>query len=132
MIAVDSHVLVRVLVDDPSEPAQTRAARELVLRADGVYVPQVVQVEMVWVLESAYEFGREEIVSVLDHLSANQAYRLQSADAFRTALAQYRAGGADFADYAILAAAAEAGAELATFDRRLAKSPGVRKLEARP
>jgi predicted nucleic-acid-binding protein len=132
VIAVDTNVLVRVLVDDPSEPAQTRVARESILQADGVYLPQVVQVETVWVLESAYEFGREEIVSVLEHLAANQAYRLENPDAFRRALAQYRAGGADFADYAILATAVEAGAELVTFDRRLAQSPGARRLEARP
>lgn len=75
MIAVDTNVLVCVLADDPSEPAQTRAAREIVLQAEAVYVPHVVQVETVWVLESAYGFGRDEVVSALDHLGGNQAYR---------------------------------------------------------
>ncbi len=52
MIAVDTNVLVRILADDPGQPAQVQAARRLAGGAKQVFVPTVVQVETVWVLES--------------------------------------------------------------------------------
>lgn len=42
MIAFDTNVLVRVLVDDPGEPDQVKAAREKVRRAREVFIPQIV------------------------------------------------------------------------------------------
>jgi predicted nucleic-acid-binding protein len=54
VIAVDTNVLVRVLVDDPGQKAQVAAARSQVKRAGQVWVAQIVQAETVWVLESAY------------------------------------------------------------------------------
>lgn len=125
MITVDTNVLVRVLVDDPGEGEQASTARDLLRRAGRVYLPQVVQAETVWVLESAYELQKTETVRVLEHILANQAYVLQEEGAFRDALENYRTGSADFADYLILAAAQAAQTELVTFDRRLARSAGV-------
>ena len=125
MITVDTNVLVRVLVDDPGEGEQASTARDVLRRAGRVYLPQVVQAETVWVLESAYELQKTETVRVLEHILANQAYVLQEEGAFRDALENYRTGSADFADYLILAAAQVAQTELVTFDRRLARSAGV-------
>jgi len=125
VITVDTNVLVRVLVDDPGEGEQASTARDLLRRAGRVYLPQVVQAETVWVLESAYELQETETVRVLEHILANQAYVLQEEGAFRDALENYRTGSADFADYLILAAAQAAQTELVTFDRRLARSAGV-------
>ena len=51
MIAVDTNVLVRILIDDPEEIEQTQAARKLARAAGTVFVPQIVQVECVWVLK---------------------------------------------------------------------------------
>ncbi|WP_093065922.1 PIN domain-containing protein [Thiothrix caldifontis] len=53
MIAVDTNILVRVLTNDEESPAQTEQARALVKAVKRVFVPQVVQVEFVWVLEQA-------------------------------------------------------------------------------
>lgn len=125
MITVDTNILVRVLVDDPGEGQQVSTARDVVKRAERVYVPQVVQAETVWVLESAYDLSKGETFRVLEHLLANQAYVLQEATVFREALDHYRSGSADFADYLILATAQAAKTELVTFDRRLARSSGV-------
>jgi predicted nucleic-acid-binding protein len=125
MIAVDTNVLVRVLVDDPVERRQVAAARRRVRRARRVFVPQVVQAETVWVLQSAYGLEKIVIVSVLDQLANNRAYVLQNDATFRAALAAFREGGADFSDYLILADSEAAGCRLVTFDARLRKSPGV-------
>ena len=48
MISADTNFLVRVLVDDPTSPAQCKRARQAVLDESGIYVPQVVQIELIW------------------------------------------------------------------------------------
>jgi predicted nucleic-acid-binding protein len=125
MIAVDTNVLVRVLVDDPDQPAQVVAARTRVRRAAHIFIPQIVQVETVWVLESAYGFDKPTVIVVLDHLARNKAVTLQREDQFQRALAAFRTGRADFADYLIEAESMDADYRLVTFDRRLATAPGV-------
>ncbi len=126
MIAVDTNVLVRALVDDPGEPRQCVAARTQLKHAKEVFVPQVVQAEMVWVLETAYGLKRNEILAVLDHLHDNAAFKLQNRAQFEAAVQQYRNGSADFADYLILAESRASGSELLTFDKRLLKSSGTK------
>ncbi|OGO29021.1 MAG: PIN domain-containing protein [Chloroflexi bacterium RBG_16_52_11] len=129
MIAVDTNVLVRVLVDDPGQPAQIKAARTRVRHAKEVFVPQIVQAETVWVLESAYGLNKPAILDVLEHLLHNKAFVLQDDAIFQKALAAYRIGNADFADYLILAECQSADYELVTFDKRLAKAPGVTPIQ---
>ena len=77
MIALDTNVLVRILVDNPGQPAQVDAARALASRAKQVFVPLVVQIEPVWVLESGYALSKEAVVQALEHLEVNQAFVLE-------------------------------------------------------
>jgi Predicted nucleic-acid-binding protein, contains PIN domain len=130
MIAVDTNVLVRVLVDDPGQAAQVKLARDRVKRAGKVYVPQIVQVETVWVLETAYGMAKPDIVDILDHLLQNSAYMLQNDKSFQQALIAYRDGPADFADYLVLAESRMANATLITFDKILGRGPDVSLLKA--
>ena len=64
MIALDTNVLVRFLVED--DKAQTAAAVALVKRAvaadEGLFVTDIVLCEVVWVLRYSYEVPRLEIV----------------------------------------------------------------------
>lgn len=130
MIAVDTNVLVRVLVDDPGHPAQVKRARERLRHAKQVYVPQIVQAETVWVLESAYGLGKPAIAEVLEHLARNKAFVLQAEASFQEALTAYRGGSADFSDYLIAAESASADCALVTFDKHLGKTKGVELMEA--
>ena len=61
MTAIDTNVLVRIVVDEPSQPSQVIAARALASDAGEVFVPLVVLVEMVWVLESAYGLCKTDV-----------------------------------------------------------------------
>lgn len=126
MLAVDTNVLVRVLVDDPTAPDQCRAAREAVSEAGDIYVSQVVQVETVWVLASAYGLRKVALQGALGAIDKHPAFHLQRQEVFKVAFQHYLAGHADFADCMILAESASAGHELATFDRKLGKLPGTR------
>ena len=55
MIAIDTNVLVRVIVEDTGQSEQTNIARELVKIAQKGYITQIVQVECSWVLAKVYK-----------------------------------------------------------------------------
>lgn len=127
MIAVDTNVLIRALVDDP-EPQhqrQLRSARKALAAAGTVYVSQIVQVELVWVLQRAYGLVKADVVSVLEHLASNAAYLLEHRGRFDIALRHYRSGPADFSDYLLLADAAAQDLQLLSFDKKLLRSTGA-------
>lgn len=126
MLSVDTNVLVRVLVDDASALDQCRSARQTLSTAGAVYVTQVVQIETVWVLSSAYGLDKQAILQTLIKIAGHPAFSLQRSDTFNAALQHYQAGHGDFADCVILAESASAGHELATFDRKLGKLAGAR------
>lgn len=127
MIALDTNVLVRFLVQD--DPEQGRLARELLAgctAARPALLVREVMVELVWVLERAYGFAREQISGVLDGLLAAEELVLETPEAVAVAAERYRVDGADFADTMIAEAARRFGAEtLWTFDRRAARLDGV-------
>jgi len=58
MIAVDTNVLIRFLVDD--HPAEGKRARR-VFEAYQVLIPESVLLESEWVLRAVYGFSREQI-----------------------------------------------------------------------
>jgi predicted nucleic-acid-binding protein len=95
LIAVDTNGLVRILADDPGQPAQVQVARQLASEAKRVFVPSIVQVETVWVLESGYGLSRETLIQALEHLEANQAVVLEDDDRSQRALALFRSCNAN-------------------------------------
>lgn len=132
MIALDTNVLVRFLVQD--DPRQARLAGEIITKLteeDPGFVSREVLVELVWVLERAYRLARAEIAGAIDGLLASTELVVEGADAVGFALELYRNDGFGFADLMIGAAARRSGAtELVTFDRKAARLPGVRLLGA--
>ena len=90
-----------------------------------VFIPQIVQVETVWVLESAYKLSRKQISPVLGHLDSNAAFTLQNRSSFQKAMKLYIHGNGDFPDYLILAEIQRENLKLLTFDKKLGKQAGV-------
>ena len=125
MIAVDTNVLVRILIDDPGQPEQVQAARALASGAGKVYVPLIVMVECVWVLESAYRLDKAAVITVLTHLHTNNAFVLQDEVITQKALDLFCADQADFSDCVILTQAQREGLDLYTFDKRLSRLEGA-------
>lgn len=122
MIAVDTNVFVRFLVED--DPKQSAAAARVferaIAREEEIFISQIVLCEIVWVLSFAYEFSRGEIASVLHGLRRGANAVVEGADEVRRAIEAYAAGRADFADYLIAERATAAGCSLLiTFDRAL-------------
>lgn len=129
MIALDTNVVVRFLVAD--EPRQAARARALVAQTvsagDTLFVADVVWCETVWVLDSAYRFGRKEIGAALRRLLGARGVSVRSFDQIGAALEAYERGRGDFADYLIREEARAEGCEaVVTFDRGLLKDEGFR------
>lgn len=127
MIGVDANILVRFLVRD-DEPQTARAEalmRHAVAAGERLFVSDVTVCEIVWVLSSAYELPRPEIVAGLRTLTSAAQLTFRSADEIRRALGDYEHRKGDFADYLIREHALTAGCSaVATFDRALLDAPG--------
>ena len=127
MIALDTNVLVRFLVND--EPEQAEAARSLLAgltERERGFVCREVAVELVWVLKRAYGFSRDRIATVLEALAATEELEVEAVDDVIRAASSYRLGGAGFSDLMIAAAAKRRGARtLYTFDRQAARLEGA-------
>lgn len=128
MIAADTNVLIRILIDDPGAAQQMTAARALLSDGAVVFVPQIVQVETVWVLESAYRFDKSAVCKVLEHLLHHPQFQLQSTDSFAGAVDLFRLHSADFSDCLILTESTKQRLQLLTFDKKLGGLKGAKRL----
>jgi len=126
MRGLDTNVLLRPLLDDdPGQVAVVQALlRDLEARGERAYVNGIVLCEACWVLRSN-DFSRDEIVAVLERILETGLFVIQDRDLARRALAEYRLGKADFADYLIGSQNREVGCEdTVTFDRKLEGAAG--------
>ena len=127
MIALDTNVLVRYLVNDNVEQAQ--AARDLIETLGSGrfgFVSREVALELVWVLGRSYGFSRDQVATTLESLVGSEELLVEAADDVVRAANAMRHGGAEFSDRMILAAAIRSGADsVHTFDQTFAQFPGV-------
>ena len=126
MIAVDTNVLVRAILND--DPRQSATARRMIERARDVVVPVTVLLELAWVLKSM-GWNRGQIHQALSTLALQPTVQLDRATEVLAALDDFKTGPADFADYLNLHQARTLGArKFLTFDRKLAKAAGAERL----
>ena len=87
---------------------------------DKLVIQPVVLFELVWVLESAYGFKKDEIVTTIEKILRTAQCQIPDKDIVWQAFADFRAGTGDFSDYYIGRANARDGAESTlTFDKSL-------------
>ena len=127
MIALDTNVLVRYLVED--NDAQSKAAKRLINRVvaadDLLFVADIVLVETVWVLSRSYGFSKSEIVKAMCLLLSARNLKWESSDRISRVLDAFEKGRGGFADYLVRQMGRENGCqEVATFDRKLLKEDG--------
>ena len=130
MIALDTNVLVRYLAQD--DDAQFRVAASLIegctSDAPG-YVCREVMIELVWILERAYKYSREEIAEALLSIVTASQLSVENAQDIASIVNLYREDGYDFADLMIRQAAQRTENRiLKTFDQKLAKLDSVELL----
>jgi predicted nucleic-acid-binding protein len=116
MLAVDTNVVVRLLVNDDAR--QGAAARRL-FQSDEIWIGVTVLLETAWVLESVYELSSAQTVKALRGLLGLPNVRAEDPGAFVAAL-DAADRGLELAD-ALHLVRTPAGTEFVTFDRALAK-----------
>ena len=127
MIALDTNVLVRFLVED--DAGQTRRATRLIKKAqergEALFISDIVMCEVVWVLSTSYRFSRTEIAGVLSSLLRAKGVVFASSDQLARALYAFSSSKGDFADYLIREHARAAGAKtVVSFDKPLLRDKG--------
>ena len=121
MKALDTNVLVRFLVKD--DPAQAEMIYQKLKQAeiDGevFFVPLLVVLEMIWVLDSVYKFPRQEVVDSLEALLRMPVLRWESQAVIQGLISSARDTRIDLPDLLIAQSAKHSGCELVlTFDQR--------------
>ena len=123
MIGLDTNVLVRYLVQD--DPTQARQANALIDRAvaqeTAMFINHVVMCELTWVLGRGYGYARTALAEVIEKILLGRQFEIEKKDLVWTALANFKASRADFADCLIGVINDLAGCESTlTFDRTAA------------
>jgi predicted nucleic-acid-binding protein len=127
MIGLDTNVLVRYIMQDDARqaPLATRLVESLSPESPG-FVSLVSLVELAWVLGSAYELDRDQLVEALDGLLRTKEVVVERAETVWKALRIFQNANADLADCLIERSAASAGCErTVTFDRGAVKGCGM-------
>lgn len=128
MIAIDTNVLVRFLVQD--DPVQGALARRL-LEDEATpetpgYVTVVAVLELDWVLRRSYGFSARAVTEVIGQLVTAPNLVFEQAEAIEHALVSAHG---DLADHILhWIGAAQGCSRTVTFDRKFARLEGVELL----
>lgn len=123
MIALDTNILARFYVYDPSDPEaarQSAVAKKLIANAPQMFVPLTVVLELEWVLRAFYGFATADFVRVIEHLLGLPQVSVEQWPRVLDALKSH-AEGLDFADALHLHASAHCTEFMSFDDRKFAR-----------
>jgi len=131
MIGIDTNILLRLWLDD--DPAQNKRIDMLLATHGGnpgsLLVTDVVLVEAIWTLKSAFEQDKQAQLTAVRSLLAETAFAFEDREAIAAALTLFEAGSCGFADCLVVAKHARQGCDFtASFDRGMHRLPGVKLL----
>jgi predicted nucleic-acid-binding protein len=119
LIALDTNILARFYVEDPSDSEslkQRPLARRLIASSTQLFVPLSVVLELEWVLRAFYRFEVKDFVNIVENLLGLPNVSIEDWSRVVDALA-WHSKGLDFADALHLAASTDC-TEFASFDDR--------------
>ena len=126
MIALDTNVIVRFLVRDDEKQAQVVYSRLKKAQAtrERLLVPLVVLLETIWVLESAYDMSRNDILNSFEDLRQMPIFDFEADEVLDQLLASGRQTHVDLSDLLIAHSAANSGCDaVLTFDKKASRHP---------
>ena len=124
-VALDTNVLVRLLVND--DPEQAHRAAACIDASSACFIPITVLLELEWVLRGAYKLPRDAVIQAFEGLLAIRQLHVEQEDLVRRALDCHR-HGLDFAD-ALHLLRSEGCSALLSFDRALARGAAEQALQ---
>lgn len=120
MRALDTNIIVRLLVND--SPEQAVAAQAIV--ADPCFLAPTVLLEAAWILRSSYRFDRKSVATALSAVLDYPTIQIENEPEVRWALKRHAEAASDLADLLHLAYSKNTD-RFTTFDKRLAAQAGA-------
>lgn len=131
MIAIDTNVLVRYIMQD--DAAQAALATRLIEgqcdEKNPALINHLVLCETLWVLQRTYKYTCSECVPLLKQILITDCFEIPQSALVWKAIYDYDAGNADFSDYLISHTNQSLGANVTfTFDKKAAKHKHCERL----
>lgn len=128
MIALDTNVLVRYIVQDNIAQAQKATKAIEALTPDmPAFISCIVLCEINWVLKSVYKISKKDRLKALQNILTVAVFDIERLESCLKALKLYETGPTDFSDYLIQQIAWMEGYEtVLTFDKKAQKSSGFK------
>jgi predicted nucleic-acid-binding protein len=125
MKGIDTNILVRFLVSD--DEIQSNIVYKLFKKAeaekDTLFIPLLVVLELIWVLESAYRISRKEIIESISDMLLMPILRFEHQSALQQFTHFSQNNNYDLSDLIIAYSAKDQGCEsVLTFDKKAPKS----------
>ena len=130
MIGLDTNMLVRYIMQDDlkQSPLATRLIESRSVESRG-FVPLVSVVELFWVMSSAYELDRGQLIAALEGLLRTKELVVERAEIVWKALRILQTANVDFADCLIERCGHAADCQYTvTFDQNAASAAGMKLL----
>ena len=124
MKAIDTNILIRFLVGDNELQAKKVYSifKEAESKKKELFVPLLVVLEMIWVLESAYDIARTEILDSISDLLLMPIFKFDQPSALQQLIHSAQGNTYDLSDLLIAHSAKANGCEaVITFDKKASK-----------
>ncbi len=125
MKAIDTNVLIRFLVKDDMKQAEIvyRIFKQAESENEILFVPILVILETVWVLESVYEISRQDILDSINELLLVPILKFEAQSAILNFASSAQESKIDLSDLLIAYSARFSGCDsVLTFDKRASSS----------
>jgi Predicted nucleic-acid-binding protein, contains PIN domain len=131
MIGLDTNVLVRYVThDDPGQTATVVEVMKSFTPETPGFLSMVVVAELVWVLETCYDFSKAEVIETLEGLLRSKELIVERADIALQALSNFKTTRSEFSDCLIERCGHAAGCRhTITFDRLAGSLEGMKLLQ---
>lgn len=124
MKGVDTNILIRFLIGDDEQQAKKvyKIFKKIESEKKELFVPLLVILELVWVLESAYEIHRDEILSSISDLLLMPILKFEHQSALQQFILSAQGSRYDLSDLLIAHSAKINGCQtVITFDKKASK-----------
>ena len=124
MVGVDTNILVRFLVGDDEKQANKvyKLFKSIEDDKDELFVPTLVILELIWVLESVYEIARSDILDSVSQLILMPIFKFENLTIIQKFIFEAQKSKFDLSDLLIAHSANINGCEvILTFDKKASK-----------
>jgi len=124
MKALDTNVIVRFLVKDDERQTKIiyRSLKQVESDKEVLFVPLLVVLETIWVLELVYQISRQEILESINDLLLMPILVFEAQSAIQGFVSSARENKVDLSDLLIAHSSKSSGCEcVLTFDKRASK-----------